>query len=409
MASKNSQDGISLIQTAEGALNETHSILQRMRELAVQSANDTNTDNDRNALQDEVKQLKSEIDRIANTTEFNTKKLLNGSLGVTGQVSGTNNHNLQPIRVTNSDLAADTYTLTTAAAGTVTATAKTNTTGLASDGTDFTLTSGDIAGLKLGEYTLETKATGTADTFDFSLTDKNGNVVAKIAAVDISADDAVLVGSNGEKFTVASQAAGTVLAGKMTFTLGADYAASDISITNSAGGSLYSNASALSISSNKFDANGLEFDLTVDTVLSAAASTNIVVTNNASTFQIGANQSQTMNVAIGNMDTTSLGINDVDLSTKTGAQSAITTINDALEKVSTQRAALGAYQNRLEHTINNLNTSSENLTAAESRIRDTDMAKEMMEQTKNNILAQAAQAMLAQSNSQPQGVLQLLR
>ncbi|MDF9840140.1 MULTISPECIES: flagellin Hag [unclassified Paenibacillus] len=236
MAAKNSQDGISLIQTAEGALNETHSILQRMRELAVQSSNDTNTNSDREALQKEVNELAKEITRIANTTEFNTKKLLDGS----------------------------------------------------------------------------------AD-----------------------------------------------------------------------GGTQVNSAANLS-------------------------------------FHIGANASQSISLTIAAMDAHSLGVagtggasatggtaaiatSGISISSQVSANAAITTINTAITTVSTERAKLGAYQNRLEHTINNLNTSSENLTAAESRIRDVDMAKEMMAQTKNNILAQAAQAMLAQANQQPQGVLQLLR
>ncbi|MBM6619037.1 flagellin Hag [Bacillus suaedaesalsae] len=227
-ASRNAQDGISLIQTAEGALNETHSILQRMRELAVQSSNDTNTATDRAALQGEVDELAKEITRISNTTEFNTKKLLDGQ-----------------------------------------------------------------------------------------------------------------------------------------------------------------GASAL-------------------------------------TFQIGANEGQTMNLAINAMDASTLLVGTgtaattaggdatvtagIDISTTAAAATgAITTINDAIETVSAERSKLGANQNRLEHTINNLGTSSENLTAAESRVRDVDMAKEMMESTKNGILSQAAQAMLAQSNQMPQGVLQLLR
>jgi len=220
-ASRNAQDGISLIQTAEGALNETHSILQRMRELAVQSANDTNTTSDRQELQKEVDQLAQEITRISNTTEFNSKKLLDGSLSGAG---------------------------------------------------------------------------------------------------------------------------------------------------------------------------------------------------NALTFQIGANSGQTMTLQISKMDASALGVqgasasSGIDISTDAAAATAaITKIDQAIQTVSAERSKLGANQNRLEHTINNLSTSSENLTAAESRIRDVDMAKEMMEQTKASILAQAAQAMLAQANQQPQGVLQLLR
>ncbi|TCI57195.1 flagellin [Exiguobacterium sp. SH1S21] len=236
MGAKNAQDGISLIQTAEGALNETHSILQRMRELAVQSSNDTNTNTDRGEIQKEVDELAKEITRIANNTEFNTKKLLDGS-----------------------------------------------------------------------------------------------------------------------------------------------------------------------------------------------ASTGSGVTNAADlTFHIGANTGQSLTLKIGAMDAESLGVagasgvvataaaaaittDGIDVSSQTAANGAITVINGAIEKVSSERSLLGANQNRLEHTINNLSTSAENLQAAESRIRDVDMAKEMMNFTKNNILNQAAQAMMAQSNQQPQAVLQLLR
>jgi len=212
MATKNAQDGISLIQTAEGALQESHSILQRMRELAVQAASDTNEEFDREAIQAEVEQLIEELNGIADRTEFNNKKLINGDL----------------------------------------------------------------------------------------------------------ADEGLI-------------------------------------------------------------------------------------------FHIGANEGQNITVTIDEMNAEELGVDEVNLEDQESADAAITTINDAINTVSEQRAALGAIQNRLEHTINNLGASSENLTAAESRIRDTDMAKEMMEFTKNNILTQASQAMLAQANQVPQGVLQLLR
>lgn len=206
-ASRNAQDGISLIQTAEGALNETHSILQRMRELSVQASSDTNSSTDRDQIQSEVDQLIEEIERIGSSTSFNDTALLDGTF------SGT--------------------------------------------------------------------------------------------------------------------------------------------------------------------------------------------------LQIGANAGDELTITIGDMQT--LGVATVDVTSQAGASSAITAIDTAIETVSTERASLGAYQNRLEHTINNLGTASENLTAAESRIRDVDMAKEMMEFTKNNILTQASTSMLAQANQQPQAVLQLLR
>ncbi|MDQ0048934.1 flagellin [Paenibacillus polymyxa] len=238
MATKNGQDSISLIQTAEGALNETHSILQRMRELAVQSSNDTNTDKDREALQNEVDELAKEITRISNTTEFNTKKLLDGS------ASGSSG------------------------------------------------------------------VTSSADLTFHIGANQGQNITLTIKAMD--ADTLGVTGSNA------------------------------------------SNA--------------------------GAAGTTAAIANDG-----------------------------ISISSQTSADAAITTINTAIETVSAERAKLGAYQNRLEHTINNLGTTSENLSAAESRIRDVDMAKEMMNQTKNNILAQASQAMLAQANQQPQAVLQLLR
>ncbi|MCR1975493.1 flagellin [Clostridium sporogenes] len=213
-ASRNSQDGISLIQTAEGALNETHSILQRMRELGVQAANDTNVTVDRSAIKDEITSLKTEIDRIAKTTQFNEKNLLNGDLAKTG---------------------------------------------------------------------------------------------AKL--------------------------------------------------------------------------------------------------------QIGANSSNDLklDINISNMGSASLGVSNLTVDTHDNARKTIDSVNEAIKKVSTQRSKLGAFQNRLEHTISNLDNASENLQAAESRVRDVDMAKEMMSFSKNNILQQAAQAMLAQANQAPQGVLQLLR
>ncbi|MBE6048755.1 MAG: flagellin [Clostridium sp.] len=209
-ASTNAQDGISMLQTAEGALNETHNILQRMRELAVQASNDTNVAEDREAITSEITQLQSEVTRIATDTEFNTQKLF-------------------------------------------------------------------------------------------------------------------------------TQEATTV------------------------------------------------------------------------TFQVGANEGQSISVTFGKMDAAGLGIDSLDMSDNAKATASITTINDAIKSVSSERSKLGAVQNRLEYTISNLDNSSENLTSAESRIRDVNMAKEMSEFSKNNILQQAAQAMLSQANQQPQNVLQLLR
>ncbi|MED5051720.1 flagellin [Anoxybacillus rupiensis] len=375
MASKNAQDGISLIQTAEGALNETEAILQRMRELAVQSSNDTNTDADRKEIQKEINQLKDEINRISNTTEFNTKKLLNGSVGNNATIAAGGTLTLKPVQVADSQLAADTYTVAVANAAMIDADIKTNTTGLTN--TDFDMTAGNIVGLELGDYTLEAKATGTADVFDFTLKNKDGVVVATASGLDTTSGGTLtgtLPDGTSTTFTLKSVAAGTVQEGTMTFNLNATFAtAADFKITNTAGATTYSSAANLKITDSNFEAGGLQFKMTVDTALDTG-STDVVTTNNALTMHIGANENQTMKVDINKMDTTSLGISSVDVTSQAGAETAITSINNAIEKVSSERAKLGAFQNRLEHTINNLGTSSENLTAAESRIRDVDYA-----------------------------------
>ncbi|MDN4091777.1 flagellin [Brevibacillus agri] len=408
MASKNAQDGISLIQTAEGALNETHSILQRMRELAVQSSNGTNTDSDRAELQKEVEQLTQEIDRIRDTTEFNTKKLLNGDLAV-GAASST--PGIQSVKVTNDSLTAGAYTITAAAPTDITVGMTVNSSTITGfDGNaDFDFAADtDFEGLQLGNYKLISTDVGGGN-FKLELQDDTGRVVASNSSVVANAA-ATLTGSNGETFKVAANAVGS--AGEASFSIEATTAASLNLVTG--GNTVYTLAAGAKSKNGVFDFGDLKIELNSEAFADKGKLADIAffsgtVTNKAETFQIGANQGQVTKLGIGDMSSKALGVDKIDLTTTSGAQAAITAINNAIENVSSERAKLGAVQNRFEHTINNLNTSSENLTAAESRIRDVDMAKEMMEQTKNNILAQAAQAMLAQSNSQPQGVLQLLR
>ncbi|OKO96053.1 Flagellin protein FlaA [Geobacillus proteiniphilus] len=289
-ASRNAQDSISLIQTAEGALNETHSILQRMRELAVQAANDTNTATDRNEIQKEINQLVDEIDRIANTTEFNTQKLLDGSkVGLSAAVNGTvtlqNNSSISGLTANVSDATLLNKT------GTITITRTTNAN---NDATDFQISDPlGLGGISLSDtQTL----TGFGDNISFSQDLLNMRV--------------------GESIT--------------------------ISVT-------------------KYE----------------AAQTD---TSKAISTQIGANSGQTMSIGINSMKAVDLGVRNgttlaaIDVTTAGKANAAITQINNAIEKVSAERAKLGAFQNRLEHTINNLGTSAENLTAAESRIRDVDYA-----------------------------------
>lgn len=494
MAAKNAQDGVSLLQTAEGALNETHSILQRMRELAVQSSNDTNTDADRESINTEINQLKEEIDRIGNTTEFNTKKLIDGSIGAKN-LTGADN-----AAVISSELGKQTAAIATSVStigtGEITASANDTTIlNLKVDGANINVTVDNDDYLAFDDGTnVDTNgyAAKLQEDINKAISDYNKANGTTIANVTVSAslaqDGSISIksGSVGQTSTVeitsnaASQALGltdasdgsdTVSATGSEGTFSAAGAAQVTAIANSGdarkltmnidgtdievdlatvGAASYSaNADMSTFAANlQTDINNaitaynatvpsdkaidsvsvsvkdgaivvesgsdkttssIKFDNSEASQLLGLANQNSATQGGGLDFQIGANQTQTMKVTIEDMRTDALGIKDIDLSNKAGAQEAITKINDAIEKVSTQRSNLGAFQNRLEHTINNLGTSSENLTAAESRVRDVDMAKEMMEQTKNSILAQAAQAMLAQANQQPQGVLQLLR
>ncbi|MFJ7649026.1 flagellin [Lysinibacillus sp. NPDC097279] len=316
MATKNAQDSISLIQTAEGALNETHAILQRMRELSVQSSNDTNVNADRDALQKEVEQLREEITRISTDTEFNTQKLLNSDFKDKVFHIGANEG--QSIKLSIADTSSKALGLEEGAQ---------NVTG----GAGKTVTAG-------------------GDTYTWYA--KDAQIKASAAAISAAtAGQAGWYDSVGNKYT-----AGAAPAGAKEYKTGdAIPAFKEIKATEDG------------------------FFATDGTLKKAAASGQEVT------------------------------VGGLDISSQASADKAITTLDAAIKTVSNTRSNLGAVQNRLEHTINNLGATSENLTAAESRIRDTDMAAEMMSFTKNNILMQAAQSMLAQANQQPQGVLQLLQ
>ncbi|KAF2962123.1 flagellin [Fervidobacterium sp. 2310opik-2] len=327
MAIKNSQDAISLIQTAEGALTEVHSILQRMRELGVQAASDTNTNVDRNQIQAELDQLREEIDRIARTTEFNTKKLLDGKLEgfkntPDAKVVTGGNINVQISTVTNA--------------------------------------------VKEGTYV-------------FEVGQLNGSATS---ALDVKI---TLITASGSTSKVTNIVNGTQTFAGITFTwTGTQFALSDF------GGALPVN----------------------EVIDSAVVRVEARYTaNNQLVFQIGANEGHNMIAGIDDMSAKALGLltSTLKVTDQNSAEKTIMVVDAAIHRVSTARAALGAIQNRLEHTIANLGVAAENLTAAESRIRDADMAKEMMQFTKQQILLQSSMSMLAQANAQPQQVLQLLR
>jgi flagellin len=393
MAQKNAQDAISLIQTAEGALSETHSILQRMRELAVQAASDTLTDADRTEVQKEIEQLKSELTRVSTTTEFNTKKLLNGDMG-RSMIVTANTFTPSNVQAVGDDLDTGTYTLTLTAAGTDTKTIRVNTAASGLQASEITVANGSLYG-----------------TYTISVT--NYNNVAKTADLTLTRPDGTQVSVNG-----VSTIGNAVNVGEITLNLSTNNITSNGTI--------------------QFDltCNGLEIDLsgakTVDTSAIAAyagerlniggfqfvvktghgSNGNVYtvnINNKAVNFQIGANASQSTKLTINDMSAQALGVADIDLRNQNSANLAVSALDDAIASVSSERAKLGAMQNRLEHTINNLAAAAENLTAAESRIRDIDMAIEMANFTKHQILLQSGAAMLAQANAKPQAVLQLLR
>lgn len=402
-ASRNAQDGISMIQTAEGALDESEAIIQRMRELSVQSSNDTYTAEDRAAIQDEIEQLSKEIDRISTDTEFNNKSLLDGSLENSTQVTN-NNTNISDVSVVDDSMKTGDYTLTVSGASETYTTGATNNTGIT------TIDGGGTGSTAPGEYTIELVETEVAGQFDVYLKDSEGTVLETKNSLTIdNATADVVVDIGGVNVTYAAQDGGGVSGD--TGVAPAE-GTSEFSIESSAtytlekDGKVVDSTTTVSSKSSVVELGGLEFS--IDDEL-ADNTSNISVSNNAVTYQIGANSGQTTDMTISDMSSKALKIDNLDLSTSEGATLAIDILDDAIKSVSSERSKLGAMQNRLEHTTNNLNTSSENLSAAESRIRDVDMAKEMMEMTKWTTLQQSSNAMLAQANSQPEQVLQLLR
>jgi flagellin len=476
-ASRNAQDGISLIQTAEGALNETHAMLQRMRELAVQSSTGTNTDDDRSALQNEITQLKNEIDRIGETTEFNTQKLLNGSLkSVAGATAGTDTTTGAVVAKLTEATATGTASMSLNASALSFAEETINIDGteIKVDWSTLTTDEQNVLNADLSTSTNQNAATALIKSKINEAIDAQGG---KVDHVDVYADASgqmvVTSGSKGvdSQITIASNGAvvGAILASSdavaqagTTNYNGADLAANasgDMEINgvsfavaltaaNPGDTTMASTASIMESSINssiaKYNAiNGLSTgeegfieDVAVGVTsegrlqvssesgavtfsdntgtttfadLGLTESQTAAAGNGGVVLQIGANKGQTLQFGIGDMRSQALGITGASVSTASQAENAISDFDAAVAKVSAQRSELGAAQNRLEHTIKNLDTSAENLQASESRIRDVDMAKEMMNFTKNNILQQAAQSMLAQANQAPQGVLQLLR
>ena len=400
-ASSNAQDGVSSVQTAEGALTEVHSMLQRMNELAVQAANGTNSkDTDRKAIQDEIDQLNTEIDRVAETTKFNEIYLLKGDDGEKTINLNAHDAGLKGTLVDNGSGKA-TFTMKELSVGD----------SVSIGGKNYTIGSTVADAQKIVDA--QKKAGGKVTINGAEYTYDNTTSKWK----DANNQDATITIGAGDKVSD-----GTTTLTTMTDKKDATGATNPDGVDDN-DNSVISAEKAYSLAKDELVAANHIGD-TENTAAVAQDNTNknvfTITTGSAKvantlsfSLHVGADADMTnkITVDIDTMNSTNLGIKGLNVTDKNGiaATYAIDAISDAISKVSSQRSALGAVQNRLEHTIDNLDNISENTSSAESRIRDTDMAKEMVNYSKNNILAQAGQSMLAQANQSNQGVLSLLQ
>lgn len=429
-AQKNAQDGVSLVQTAEGALTEVHSMLNRMVELADQSANGTyDNEVDRANLQKEISSLKDEIDRIADSTNFNGINLLDGSLSSTKLTKDSLNYSIGGT-TTVEEIAATGATSEIAVDAGTDGVKQTLTVEYAdTDGklhkVDVEYTSSNDKAKNLQAIKDAVDKSGLSSVFDIGVDQQNitftskvkGEGGAKLTSVkttDAQGNSADIGGvADGENAKVQTKGVGAAIAAGDTITLnGKTYEfVADASTAPKKDGATAivvgkDNAATVANLNKALEGTGIKVEENTNNLTFSATKNGAGLT-----LQIGdtAEDFNQMTVQVGDMHTDALGIADIDISTQAGAKAAVDKIKSAINSVSSTRGDLGAIQNRLEHTINNLSVTSENMTAAESRIRDVDMANEMMAYTKNNILVQSSQAMLAQANQIPQGVLQLLQ
>ena len=386
-ASLNAQDGISAVQTAEGALTEVHDMLQRMNELAVKSANGTNSEDDRGYIQDEIDQLVKEIDRVSETTKFNETYLLKGVKTDEDVTS------LDSVSIVAGKEFKESFTL--------------------KNGSTFWAV--DAAGQKTA-LTDATKATDLAKYIDAEGNAKDGYKIYKVDAAAGSEWGAQVSGQVADAGTIKAQL--DVSSMGLMDKNGKEIKATDLkNYFDQNGvykGGLYSRLSAdgkdPAAGGTKGDIVEIGADKLTDFVTVTTKTDKKIDALNLS-LHVGADgeASNKIDLSIKSMSAQGIGVSDLKVNTADSATAAIETLKNAIQTVSTQRSALGAVQNRLEHTINNLDNVVENTTSAESQIRDTDMATEMVKYSNNNILAQAGQAMLAQSNQANQGVLSLLQ
>jgi flagellin len=443
-ASRNASDGISVIQTAEGAMSEVESMLQRMRELSVQAANDTNTSEDREQIQKEIDQLTSEVTRIADTTEFNTKSLLDGSID---RKSYSSEEKVSLFSVSDNVQTKD-YKIT-----------------VTQDPRQAVVKGDAIAGFESGVCSADEAGTITLNGESISIEagDSLSSIYTKlrdlgdVVGVNVFPSEGTVTGEDGTEETAGYET--TEMSEGNSLIFASEQYGSNVSLELNVDNEAL--ATALGLSTSIPVAYGVDAQATLGEEFSATATVNglgkkitvsdtdgfemvfeitpgcagtsftdvtpeegsesevgegsevetnvTVLEAGPMSLQIGANEGQTLEVRIPDVSAEQLGVATINVRSRNGAEAAITKLDEAINTVSGIRAKLGAYENRLEHSINNLDTSNENMTEALSRVEDTDMATEMTEYTQKNVLAQAGTSMLAQANERPQMVLNLLQ
>ena len=397
----NSNDGISLIQTAEGALDEAHSVLERMRELAVKAANDTLDETDRDAIQAEIEQLQDELDRISDTTEFNGRKLLNGELNKKGY---TDNDALSIVEI-GGDIEPGDYGIKVNSNGTQ---AKTNI-NVVPDGSVITKEQAGIVSINGLEINISEGMTGT------EVNERIRDAAGKVGLdVDMTTGEVTTV-EYGLNQYIKMDASSDELKGLLGVD-GTEYNGTDASVDFGTDGGKrvgFSDTATITADGNRItvtDKNGFKMVYDVDPESGPVDNINVkVLSAGPMVLQIGNNEGQTFNVNINKTTAEALEITHINVYTHAYAIDAVEKIDAAVAKISGIRSSLGAYQNRLDHTINNLDTANENLTSAISRVQDTDMAEEITEYTLQNVLSQSALQMLTKSNARPEGLLQLFQ
>ena len=399
-ASTNAEDGVSAVQTAEGALTEVHSMLQRMNELATQSANGTNSNTDRKAIQDEIDQLTTEIDRVSETTKFNETYLLKGDGAEKAHNVNAHDAGLDGVTLTDKGDTVD-VTLKTLNAGDKISIA----------GKNYSIGSTADEAKKLLGTTYDGSVKATINGTEYTLV-ANGAEDKPANKLNKASIEALVVG--GATVEVGGKKA-FVITDKAPNADGID----DNDSTVITAGKAYQLQTAEIVKASSIGTDTVAKNKTTVNDAFGTATTNFTLQKGTVSYKdalsfnlhVGADADMTnkITVNIDSMNSAGLGVKGIKADTEQDATYAIDAIADAISTVSSQRSALGAVQNRLEHTINNLDNVVENTTTAESRIRDTDMAEEMVNYSKNNILAQAGQSMLAQANQSNQGVLSLLQ